>query len=630
MADFLGLGIQDEYRSGRNDVLAEFLRPALSCATRYWRSVGYFSSSAFEAIGAPVSSFVRHGGRMRLITSVELREKDYEAMKDGHSKRQICEKRILEIIEGTFSSNIDDGALALLHLISIGRLELKVAVPKKGKGIYHEKLGLLWDGTGNCIAFTGSMNESRSAFEENFECVDVFKSWETEKRVNAKIENFDLLWDGKDPAAETFEFPEAAKNELIRIYEASASGDGGERKSDEIDWSHQEKALQEFLKKKNGILAMATGTGKTRTALNILEKLFNDGYIRSAIICTDGNDLLAQWVKNIFPFLSRLSEKISLFKQFDDYKELNRYLIHPENSVIICSRQNLSKILNKLPESLNDETLIVLDEVHGIGSPALREQLSKVKHGFRWKLGLSATPRREYDEEGNQFIEDFVGEPIFEFSLEDAISAGILCPFDYFPIEYDLTDNDTARLQQVYKRQAARAREGRPMSDEEVWRELARVYKTAEMKPYLLDRFLTNHPDALKRSMVFVETMEYGMQVAEVIHRHRRDYHTYFSGTDSEVLRRFSNGELDILISCHRLSEGVDIQSTSAVILVSSDRGQRETIQRIGRCLRRDPENPEKRAIVVDFIRSSDSPEGNPDIARSDWLSKVSKTRRKA
>ena len=166
------------------------------------------------------------------------------------------------------------------------------------------------------------------------------------------------------------------------------------------------------------------------------------------------------------------------------------------------------------------------------------------------------------------------------------------------------------------------------MSDEEVWMEIARVYKTSRAKLPVFDDFIRENQQLLERCIVFVETQEYGYEVLESIHKYRLDFHTYFSGEDSETLKRFARGELECLITCHRVSEGIDIRSLNSVILFSSARARLETIQRMGRCLRTDPDKPEKVANIVDFIRQSDQDgKQTADEERAEWLSGLSHVR---
>ena len=201
-----------------------------------------------------------------------------------------------------------------------------------------------------------------------------------------------------------------------------------------------------------------------------------------------------------------------------------------------------------------------------------------------------------YDAEGNDFIETHVGPLLFRFPLEAAIAEGILCEFDYYPLYYFPSDDDRQRIQGIFARASVREATGDPMSDEELWIELSRVHKTSKAKLPAFDAFVRRHPELLNRCIVFVETREYGEQVLEIIHRYRHDFHTYYASEDHETLRRFATGQVACLLTCHRLSEGIDIRGLESVVLFSSARARLETIQRIGRSLRVDPSNPSKRA----------------------------------
>lgn len=288
----------------------------------------------------------------------------------------------------------------------------------------------------------------------------------------------------------------------------------------------------------------------------------------------------------------------------------------------------LASALKQLPSSVGHRTLLIHDEVHGLGSPANRARLSGLSDHIRFRLGLSATPEREYDNDGNTFLQEHIGPELMRFELDDAIRRAILAPFEYFPLPYQLTVEDRQRVRDVYKRQAARAAQGNPMSDEEVWIEIARVYKTSKEKLPIFDEFICNNQDLLQRCIIFVETQEYGDEVLEIIHQYRSDFHTYFSGEESETLKRFARGELECLITCHRVSEGIDIRSLNTVILFSSARARLETIQRMGRCLRTNPENRHKTANIVDFIRQSDDDsKPNADEERAEWLIELSQVR---
>jgi len=313
----------------------------------------------------------------------------------------------------------------------------------------------------------------------------------------------------------------------------------------------------------------------------------------------------------------------------DSRMEGQDFSLDKKRAILITSRPKLSPILSDLSKDEAKRTILIHDEVHRLGSPSNVRNLSGLSDDIRYRLGLSATPERAYDLEGNNFIADHIGPGIFNFKLEDAIKRNILCPFNYYPLDYQVSEDDRRRISELHAIRAARAKEGNPMSDEEFWIAISAVYKNSRAKIPIFRNFIDGREELLRRSIVFVETQDYGTEVLDVIHNYRPDFHTYFSGEDSETLLKFARNKLECLITCHRLSEGIDIQSVSNVILFSSSRARLETIQRIGRSLRFDPANPDKIANVVDFIRENSAPdELNADQERSIWLSELSTIRK--
>lgn len=621
------IAYRPDYRSGYDDIVEQFFRPSLREAKTYWRAVGYFSSSALEAFGAPLGEFIRNGGCIRLVTSVELSPDDMKAISNGVAKETLCARHLEEIIETEFADGVGDGVSRLARLLEMERLEIKIATPKTGTGIYHEKIGVFIDDK-DYVAFTGSSNESRNAFEHNRECIDVYACWDSPDRAARKRSHFEDLWNGNDLGVDVYTFPEAARKKLLRVWKER---DSTRKRQQSVSrkWRHQDEARKTFLQAERGVLNMATGTGKTRTALSILKELFEHDQIDTGIVCTDGTDLLNQWFGELLTTRKDIGRNIRVFRHYSTYKESQEFDLNPRNAILLCSREPVAAALRKLSAKQGHRTLLIHDEVHGLGSPGNRARLSGLSDHIRYRLGLSATPDREYDTDGNIFIEQHIGPLLMTFGLKEAIERGILAPFNYYPLSFHLTSEDRERLKAVYSRKAAREAAGQPMSETEMWIEIARVYKTSPAKIPVFATFIASHQELLKRCIVFVETMEYGEDVLDIIHKYRPDFHTYFSGEDAETLKRFAYGELECLITCHRLSEGIDIRSLSTVILFSSERARLETIQRIGRCLRSDPDDPDKKANIVDFIRERNEGDTEPtaDEDRRDWLVELSQVR---
>jgi superfamily II DNA or RNA helicase len=620
------LVLQKHYRTGENDILEDFFKPCLKNSNRYFRSAGFFSSSALEAFGEPLGNFLKNEGQMKLLTSVNLEEVDYDAIRTGLNQKDVVLKKLDQIIDKEFREGIGDGASRLVALLELNRLEIKIAVPKNGVGIFHEKIGIFMDEEENLVAFSGSINESKAGFQKNFESFDVFTSWtDSEKsRIDDKQRYFERLWENNDSGATVYEISDAIRKKLITIRNNFRGNLNGS--SEASKWRHQQEAVEKFLIEKKGVLNFATGTGKTRIALTIIRRLVASGDIRTIIISTDGNDLLGQWSKQIYSIRNDMTPKPIIHRHFGEFKEVDQFLSNPENKILLCSRYITARALNCLSGEQPNRTLLIHDEVHGLGSTEHRNKLGGLSDKVNYRLGLSATPERKYDEEGNKFIEEHIGPIIMEFSLFDAIQRGILSPFSYYPLDFEITEEDKQKLSRIYAKVELRKKEGNPMTKEEVWRDISNVYKLSEAKLPIFAEFIGKHVNFLERCIIFVQEAEYGRKVLDIVQKYRNDFHTYFSGDDKDILSSFALGNIQCLISCHRLSEGIDIQSLKNVILFSSDKSRLETIQRIGRCLRLNSEDPKKIANIVDFIRVTEKGE-NPDNDRKQWLIDLSNIR---
>lgn len=634
--------LKSSYRTKENQLVNDFFVPCLKYCNSYQRAAGYFSSTALATWCAMLERLDSEDISISLLISPELQADDIAAIQssaDPVKRVQILEQASDRVIDSFINDSSNKKARLELFawLIVSGKLHIKFAYPvhQSDSDLFHQKTGIFYFPWGDKVAFEGSANESYSGHSRNWEKIQVFRSWvsdDIERLENTRAE-FEEYWRGDEGALIVSPISEETVKKLRVISPGkSPIKNGGE--DDSVPavnlWAHQDDALKTFLEKKSGILEMATGTGKTKTALKIFKTLLESGEVEQGIITTDGNDLLNQWYGEVLEnpiYKTGLIRKV--FRQFYKYSEGQTYLLQQKGSVLIVSRENLAAVIARISRDDALKTMIIHDEIHGMGSPSMVKNLSGTHKNFKYKLGLSATPEREYDAAGSAFIESEVGPTIFTFSIEDAIKKGILVEFDYLPLPYYLSDSDRNRLKAVKAREAIRKKEGRPMSKEEIWRDLAYVYKTAENKPLTFKHYLHDHPEAIKNSIIFVADREYGSRILEVISQISHNYRTYYAEDDQDNLIQFSDGKIDTLITCHKISQGIDIQKLKTVILVSSDRARLETIQRIGRCLRRDPTDPTKRALVIDFCMDNSS-EKSADAGRSEWLTGLSNIKRES
>lgn len=618
--------------TSEDNLIDELYTPCLKWAERFDRGVGYFTTGWLTYNVAGLSDFASRGGKMRLITSPILSTEDTDAIigaenQDGSAFLRL-EAALLENVEILKQEMEADIINAFSWMLYDGIIDMRFAIPceKLEEGDFHDKFGIFYKGN-DALSFSGSINDSKHGFQ-NYESIKVFKTWAgTQEYVDADTARFEKIWNRKDRNLKMFTIPQAVKNKIfeLRSPDRPYSLPVGSSK-----WVHQDIAVKTFLEKEHGILAMATGTGKTVTAMKIINKLFDNGEIRRVVITMYGNDLLDQWSIQIRE--NYKNKQINY--HYAAQKMMKDFVMHPDDSILILSRdsKNLSRLLDlfdRLPGDYRNDTLFVFDEVHGAGSNTFVENLSGRLSPYRYRLGLSATPEREYDEAGNDFLLNEIGEVIFEFTLQDAIKKGILCEFNYIPLPYVLTEEEKLKKRKIIAAFNAKKESGEPVDEKDMFTQLALVNKTAVNKLEEFENLISQRPELLQKCIIFVQTMEYGAKLQEILVRYSDKYHTYYADDEKINLENFAAGKIDCLLTCKKISEGIDISSVTNIILFSSDRSRLVTTQRIGRALRLDKNNPEKKATVVDFvIEDSEENDNNADAARAEWLTELSQTRR--
>jgi superfamily II DNA or RNA helicase len=626
-------GLKSYYRSGKDNLGSDFFRPCLEHCSAYNRAAGYFTSSVLKTWASVLPSVLnKKDVNISLIISPKLTQNDLDALKmvskiqskKDKTLQEIADNIVLDAIK--YSDNPDNQNLQLKLLASMiasGRLTLKFAFPEhvSNAGMYHEKIGVFEFPWGDKLAFTGSANETGSGHESNFESIHVFYSWVDgdKDRVKNIESELNSTWNDSVSGLKVL----SMSNDVLKKVKAYSYSKKKKEISKEINkWRHQDEAVEGFLKNPHGILEMATGTGKTRTSLKILSSLIDMNKLRAVIICTEGSDLLNQWYAEVLEWVANQKNTFAVLCHYEKMHQGGSFSIDPKNKILIVSRKQLDKVFRQLSKNDRSEIAIIHDEVHKLGSPSHLKKLKGEHKSFDYTLGLSATPDRKYDKEGTKFITDELGSFKFEFDIKKAIKRGILCEFDYIPLPYQLTEGDRERRKNVWKMVGARKREGSPMSEKEIQIELSKVYKLAEQKPSIFELYFQKNPKVISNTIIFVETMEFGERLLSKIHNAAIRYRTYYKDDDKINLVKFSNGEIDCLITCHKLSEGIDIKRLENVVLFSSATARLETIQRIGRCLRIDPNNPKKRALVVDFV--VDEKKDTADSKRAEWLKELS------
>jgi hypothetical protein len=215
------------YYGPADDPLANFYIPALSASVRYDRSAGYFSSTALAVAAAGVVRLIRNGGRMRLLVGASLSVEDVAAIAKGHDLQGLVTTRLLERFSDPQDALLRQRLEVLAWMVAEGTLEFKVVLPRDERGLpipghltqdyYHPKSGIFTDAAGDRVAFTGSVNESETAWTKNFEEFAVYVSWgEGQNYLPQVALRFERLWSGDHPDWIALDIPQAVRDRLLQ------------------------------------------------------------------------------------------------------------------------------------------------------------------------------------------------------------------------------------------------------------------------------------------------------------------------------------------------------------------------------------------------------------------------------
>jgi len=623
---FLGIELSPEYRTGDKDPALFFYKPCILNSIEYKRAVGYFRSSIFQLVGIEIIEFAKNGGKIKLVCSPSLAEEDIESIKSGYKdKAEIISQCLVDEIEQLIKSeSTSDHTKILATLISVGILDIKIAIRPESYGQYHEKIGIFKDKNENMISFIGSANETWSGwhFQGNHEAIEVFRSWHDNsdfERVARHNLYFDRLWANDIPGLETLDFPIAAKNKLLDISENDLdkaleilTNKNSNIKAIRKPFKHQIDALDAWkLNNKRGILEHATGSGKTFTAIIAIKEHIDNGY--PVLILVPSKLLLDQWdfeIKNEIADATILLAGAGNNKWRNDrrLRSMTSGCIPGEKRITISTMQTAatSEFINQIPKTNN--LLLVADEVHQTGSSFI-SNLYEINANAR--LGLSATPKRYGDSFGtDKMILYFGGIISPPFTLENAISTGRLVRYEYYPHEVHLTKEESEEWSAITKRIIREISQCKDSSGNITLSDRAkllliqrsRISKKAVNKAKLSGEVIRSNYHEGHRWLVYCEDIDHLNIVREEIRKiglNSVEYHSQMHGDKETTLKWFSEFG-GILVSIKCLDEGVDIPSIDHALILSSSQNPRQFIQRRGRVLRIYP--GKHKAVIHDAL----------------------------
>lgn len=636
--------IKNEYRSLLDNVVTDFYIPVLQESILYQRAVGFFSSSALIAISKGVEGLVANGGKIQIIASPRLSQEDIDEISKGYEVRKIIERALLRGVVDPSSIEESERLSYIASLIAKGVLDVKIAFlsSKNEIAMYHEKMGIMSDREGNAVAFSGSMNESENAFSSNYESFDVFCSWTNDReRVFQKQMAFQAIWDDYEPGIETMAFPEAVRDRVYSFnsslstkHSAVSDSSQDEQPLDAMylppDFKirpYQETAIQNW--KTNGyrgIYDMATGTGKTLTALASIEQLFRDNKRRLGIIIVcPYQHLVEQWVEDIVRFGIKPIVGYSSSPQKNWKKNLEQAIrsfnlrVSDFFCFITTNASFVTKSVQEQVQLLSDDVVYVVDEAHNMGAENYRKCLPE---NICYRLGLSATIDRHNDEIGTAALSGYFGEKCIIYSLKDAIDSQMLTRYYYYPVLTYLDQDELSEYLMITSQlaKAIRKKNGKVVLTEHAKQLLikrARIIAGAKGKlpelqkqiaPFVDDKYILVYCGAT--TVRDEDDSDFGRRqidlVAEMLGNTLGMRVGRFTSQESaqeraQIRAAFADGEtLQALVAIKCLDEGVNIPSIKTAFILASSTNPKEYIQRRGRVLRKFP--GKEYAAIYDFI----------------------------
>lgn len=621
------------YDTSEDNLIDDFYNPVLEKTIKYDRIAGYFSSTSLAVAAKGITSFIKNKGKMRILCSPILSNEDYEVLMKVYDDN--ITNYLIESLENFSDDLINDYLKCFGWMLKNEFLEIKLVVPLDNKYLFHQKIGVMEDKQGNIISFSGSINETASGWLNNIEEFKVFKSWdESSKYCLSDVNKFNNFWNGLNDNIKVYDLPEAISNYLIKraptdINDLLAVIDTKlHNKTNQytipLHW-YQKDAVEKWINcDYKMLLNMATGTGKTRTAIACIKHILNMNKHNLIIITAPQVPILHQWIGEIKELIKHPIHELLIQYGWRDklHKMILKLSIKAINNLIIyVSHDTVYKedFINEIKQtSFYINTMFIVDEVHGLGSKERRRGFIDF---YKYRLGLSATPSRYFDDYGTKLIFKYFNDNEYEFTLRDALTTinpltgkTFLVPYDYIPVFIKLTDDELIKYELISKKISKMAFYEDEETEEKIKTLLikrAEIHKNAKNKMIELNN-LIKRLKPIKDTIFFVSPQQ-KVEVLKILKDHdviaaqftedektiKNQYNQYISERE-QIITQFENGNYNSLVAIKCLDEGIDIPSARVGVLLSNSGNPREYIQRIGRVIR---SNQNKQsATIIDFI----------------------------
>lgn len=666
------------YSSGEREP-AEFFLDALINSTRFSLALGYFNTSAIRALSLGFASFVVNNGTMRIIINNILSEEDKDAIIKGKCSRpeELLEENLLGDIRRLYESlsHYDKHFFNCISwLIASKKIEIIAVTPSdNSSGIAHQKFGFFIDSAGSIVAFNGSANFTSAALFKNMETISCYKSWDSDSSDLKRIEYFEKtfadIWTGRNlnvkqvpieriktyirskfdiqDMDQLLDEEEALVDEAGRLeFIAGESAKAYQKKLEVLReklkmnsirqegpilpndiklYDHQLQAYSKWQASDYvGLFEMATGTGKTIAALNCAIELYKKEGSIKVLVLVPTIPLSSQWNEEAqklhFENIVMINSKSTEW-QNQIIHLINMDFTKPTSFCFISTYASFGKPqFDSIVSKLSEKTLLIADEAHNFGT---ERQIRGFPAKFNRRIGLTATPKRYFDEEGTQAILKFfnsVDKPTYTLDMRTAIEKDLLCRYYYYPRIVFLTPDELSQYKDISTKLAKyfnfdTEKLQRNSIVEALLLKRKRIVNQAVGKLDCLRQILSELTDKykpLRYTFVYVpegNSILYG-QDTKIIDAYAKiisqefglRQHQFIGSTKnrSNILSKFAQGELSVLTAMKCLDEGIDVKRAEIAIFSASTGNNRQFIQRRGRILRTHPDK--HHAIIYDMV----------------------------
>ena len=660
------LNLQRKYKNkiAGTNIGKELIAPCLAGEpVLYRRGTAFFSSSSLKSYASVMERLIKTKVKFEILCSPVVQDQKLIDILENNSSEEKKQALLLKLSEDILLDAAEFAKNPLSHshrskvlsfMIASGQLEIKFAIPKviedvvtgfNHEDLYHVKNGYFNFKDGNTVAFDGSFNESENGHVKNYESTQVFRSYidRDSERLQDTIEDIDDEWNGLSEALNIYPLSDKILDKIKKIASKLPPEFDPDPDPDPDPlpepWDHQLEALKNW--KKNGykgILALATGSGKTITSIHgvhkISEQLINNENKSLCVVISVPYVVLAdQWVDELAKYsispikcygssqswFSNLSSKVGNFNLFTG-KQLAIVVV---NATLRGSK--FQTLLNKIKINDSKKLFMITDECHHHANKKLVEtKLPKAQY----IMGLSATPWEKNDKDAERILTSYYGKIVAKYDLDDALRDKVLCPYDYHIHEVSMNSAEeeiylklTSTINSMY-----RQNEKKSLTPKEKKILEFTIFKRSRHLDAIEDKFsvlkeilATKKPDSFKLfycgsgyqaddededNIEMIDRNRNIDRITELLEENKWKVSQFTSqeshSTRVAILDLFKNKHIHAIAAIKVLDEGFDIPSCNEAFITASSSSERQWVQRRGRILRN--ADNKTSATVHDFV----------------------------